>query len=467
MYAKPRRLLPATLRALFLRFNPPQSWPASVPVLIFLLLLTMGVQVAFSIWWDGYPGIFDYTALPAWLCPVLILLLLGQALGPRQQSWAVRLAIMWYALGLALTPLVVAGLAATRLPWWQGPIGRQWVSAYGWAIFVTPYVWTTLATIRQIWPVGRRRAVVMGVFSAAALLGYQWYFPRAELWVAMPASERTDVAPIATLPLPETALFFKQPELLRQSLDRLAAERPGVADTYLISVAGFAGQGVFLREAEAVQNLFDRHYGTRNRSVLLANSAEAAQRVPIANRDTVSATIREMAALMNRDEDLLVVYLTSHGGRDFDLSLNFPDLSLQPITPQWLAAQFKAAGIRWKLVAVSACFSGGYVSALADADSAIVTAADNTHTSFGCSDDEEYTYFGKAMFVDALAHENRLPQAFTEARAAILKREQAENYEHSNPQFSMGKAFAARFGTLPLTQPELAAPPKPTPTGGR
>ncbi|GLS05237.1 hypothetical protein GCM10007860_23870 [Chitiniphilus shinanonensis] len=456
MYAKPRRLLPATLRALLLRFNPPQSWPSSVPTLVFLLLLTLGVEVLFSMWWDGYPGLFDYSALPAWLCPVMILLLLGQALGPRQQSWAVRLAIMWYALGLALTPLVIGALALTRAPWWEGPIVRQWGAAYGWAVFLVPYAWSMLATIRQLWPIGRRRAVAMGLCSAAALLAYEWYFPRAELWLPAP-KEVAAPAQQARRPLPETALFFQQPELLRQSLEQLAPERPGVADTYLISIAGYAGQSVFLREAEAVQQLFDRRYGTRHRSVLLANSSEAAQRIPMANRDSVGATIREMASLMNRDEDLLVVYLTSHGGRNFDLSLDFPDLSLQPITPQWLAAQFKAAGIRWKLVAVSACFSGGYVSALADADSAVVTAADSTHTSFGCSDDEEYTYFGKALFVDALAHDNRLAQAFATARTAIRQREQNEGYEHSNPQLAIGKAFAARFGTLPLTRPEPAA----------
>ncbi|UXY17126.1 C13 family peptidase [Chitiniphilus purpureus] len=452
MYHIPRRsLFTLTWRALTLRGNPLPSWPASTPLLIWLVLLNLACAVGLEMWLDGYPGRFNALALPVWLFPLLYLMLFGQLFGPREHRMALRLPLMWQALGLALTPVAAAGYAVMQLSWWQDGPQSQWFYQYSWGLFIFPLAWLALALVRQYWPQGRSRAVLVGVACVGATVFYQFHFNGVRLWQAAPEQGNTGTAVAsANLPLPETALFFQQPELLRQTLERLAPGQSGVIDTYLISVAGHGAQRVFLREASAVRHLFDTRYGTGQRSVLLANSPFSAAAAPMASRDTLAATIKEIGQLMNRDEDLLVIYLTSHGSSDFELSLDYPDLQLAPITPQWLATQLKASGIRWQLIAVSACYSGGFVAPLSGPTRAIVTAADATHTSFGCSDDEEYTFFGKALFMDALARDHRLPSAFASAKQAILQREQAQGYAHSNPQLRLGAEFAKRFGSLPL-----------------
>ncbi|WP_255987770.1 C13 family peptidase [Chitinolyticbacter albus] len=448
-------LITLALRSLVLRGNPIEHWPASLFWLIWLTVLSLSAEIAVLIWWRGYPGEINVFALPAALMPLLWLLLVGQWFGPREQRWAQRLPVMWMALSLLLLPLWVGGYELLRQPWWDGRAAQLWRYRLSWTLVLLPYCWLGLALLRQLWRSGRLRALVTTLIAVGGLVGFQLYYPESPLWLA-DAQDTQDVAePVApTPPLPETALFFRQPELLHQALNQLTPEVPGAVDVYTIAVAGFGGQTVFLREAEAARQRFADPHGGRD--VLLANAAASADRRPMASRDTLAATIREVGRLMNPAEDMLVLYLTSHGGEDHAFSLSYPELELAPITPQWLAETLKSAGIRWKLVAVSACYSGGYLKPLADPYSAVVTAADAKHTSFGCSDNEEYTYFGRAFIVDALGKEARLQPAFNAAKAAILKREAAEEYEHSNPQLALGAEFARRFPVLPLRRGPLA-----------
>lgn len=447
MYRSRPGLIAIALRSLALRRNPIEHWPASLFWLIWLTVLSLAVEIGAQVWWHGYPGEINVFALPAALMPLLWLLLVGQLFGPSEQRWAQRLPVMWLALSLLLVPILIGGYELLRQPWWDGRPAQLWRYRLSWALLLLPFCWLGLALLRQLWPSGRLRALVATLVTVGGLLGFQLYYPDSQLWLA-DTSDTQDIAEPVDLapPLPETALFFRQPELLRQALDRLSPETPGVADVYTITVAGYGGQSVFLREAEAARQRFADPRGGHD--VLLANAATSADRLPMASRDTLAAAIREVGEVMNPDEDLLVLYLTSHGGSDHAFSLSYPDLELAPITPQWLADTLKAAGIRWKLVAVSACYSGGYLKPLSSPYSAVVTAADATHTSFGCSDDEEYTYFGRAFVVDALGKESRLQPAFNAAKAAILKHETAEEYEHSNPQLFIGTEFARRFTSL-------------------
>ena len=61
-----------------------------------------------------------------------------------------------------------------------------------------------------------------------------------------------------------------------------------------------------------------------------------------------------------------------------------------------------AAGIRHRVIAISACYSGGWIEPLATEDSLVMTAADAEHTSYGCGHRSELTFFGRAVFDEAL-----------------------------------------------------------------
>ncbi len=438
------------VRALLFQRTGLEMWSPSLWSLGIVLLLTVLAALASDIWWEGWPGHFNYRALPVILLPLLGLLWCGYLLDSNEgRAWTRRLPLIALSLNLLSQPLWVAGMAALRQDWWPaGMVGTLWRDRYWWALLIAFQLWFALALARQLVllrGVPALRAVCLGVTLAALWATYDFEF-RDSLWDADPPQT---VAQQEPPPLPETALFFRQPDLLGEQLADLAPQRHGVTDLYLISVAGHGGQRVFLQEASAVRSLFDRQYGTAGRSVLLANSPDSADRLPMASRDTVAAAIQAVAKRMDRNEDVLVLFITSHGSPSHEVDLSYPALELKPITPEWLKATLERAGIRWKLVAVSACYAGGFVGPLRNDESAVLTAADATHTSFGCSDDAEYTYFGRAMFVEALAHEPVLTRAFASAKRTIAQREDAQGFIHSNPQLALGDAFARKLPALP------------------
>lgn len=71
-----------------------------------------------------------------------------------------------------------------------------------------------------------------------------------------------------------------------------------------------------------------------------------------------------------------------------------------------------------------------------------MTAASADKTSFGCSNEREWTYFGDALFNHALRKTRSLPQAFDEARDLIKEWETKEGITPSEPQISMGASIS-------------------------
>lgn len=53
---------------------------------------------------------------------------------------------------------------------------------------------------------------------------------------------------------------------------------------------------------------------------------------------------------MDKGNDVLVVYLTSYGGRDFKLTASHWPLDVEPLTPQLLSAALDKAGIRNRVI---------------------------------------------------------------------------------------------------------------------
>jgi len=94
--------------------------------------------------------------------------------------------------------------------------------------------------------------------------------------------------------------------------------------------------------------------------------------------------------------------------------------------------------VRYKVVIISACYSGIFIPPLATPNTLVITAADANHPSFGCEDRAKWTYFGDAFFNTALRHGATLRDAFSTARALILKRELSNGFEPSNPQMAGG-----------------------------
>jgi len=145
---------------------------------------------------------------------------------------------------------------------------------------------------------------------------------------------------------------------------------------------------------------------------------------------------------------VLFLFLTAHGDRAHRLSASQPPLDLAHVTPTSLGRLLQDSGIKWRVVVVSACYSGGYIEPLRDANTVVITAAAPDRTSFGCEAGRDFTYFGQAFFRDALAKTRSFPQAFDLAKDIVRQQENSEKLTPSMPQIWVGAAIAERLKTM-------------------
>jgi len=274
------------------------------------------------------------------------------------------------------------------------------------------------------------------------------------IWADQPWFEATPPAPqAAAYPSPASeAVLIKQPQLLYEALADLEDERPGVTDLYFVGFASYAAEDVFRKDIEVAQDLFDDRFDTDGRSISLINNPQTMLDVPFATVSNLRATLSQIGEIIDPEEDVVMLYLTSHGRRDHKLSIEFAPLQLDPLTPAALKEMLDSAGIKWRIIVVSACYSGGFIEPLKDDYTLIMTASAVNRTSFGCGSDSDATYFGDALFQHALRFEDSFVKAFAQAKARIEERERAEKLEPSQPQIFVGDAMAKK---LPKLEAEL------------
>lgn len=239
----------------------------------------------------------------------------------------------------------------------------------------------------------------------------------------------------------ETALY-RQRALLDRALAGLAPPLPGKINMYLLAVAGDGSQEVFRREVEFVRAQFDREFGTQGRSLALINSRSTVETAPMATMISIREALKAAAARMNKEQDILFLFLTSHGSKEHEFILDQNGMELRNLPAKELGAALKESGIRWKVVVVSACYAGGFIDAIKDEQTLVIAAARHDRTSFGCADDNDFTYFGRAFFKEALPHSTSFQEAFQKAKRLVEKWEaedikagtKEDEIEHSLPQ---------------------------------
>jgi hypothetical protein len=75
------------------------------------------------------------------------------------------------------------------------------------------------------------------------------------------------------------------------------------------------------------------------------------------------------------------------------------------------------------VVVISACYSGGFLEPLKDDGALVITAARHDRQSFGCADENELTYFGRAYFEQALPKAKSFQDAFRAAQGIVHEME--------------------------------------------
>ena len=290
--------------------------------------------------------------------------------------------------------------------------------------------------------------------AAAALLATPLWFgnillPDAQWWEEPEAA----LARSSDYPSPVAEeVLVKQPELFYDALSSLEEERPGTTDLYFVGFAPYAAEDVFRKDMEVARDLFDDRFDTEGRSVVLINNPRTVLEEPLATVSNLRASLSVIGDLIDRDQDVVMVYLTSHGNRDHRLAVEFPPLELDSLAPDALKQMLDDAGIKWRIIVVSACYSGGFIDALKDDYTLVMTASAANRTSFGCGSQSDATYFGDALFGHALRFEDSFVKAFQNARERIAAREKSEHRRASEPQLYVGSEMAAK---LPKLEGEL------------
>jgi hypothetical protein len=305
--------------------------------------------------------------------------------------------------------------------------------------------WMWLVSVRAVTVcMGTRRPdVLKGALAVTAMLAVSFFaFPRTDVWQLPPEEDEPT-------PLTQERTFHLQGQLIERALAGIARGREGVRELYFVGFAPDASEEVFLKEMRFVRRLFDERFGTAGRSIALVSSQEALEEFPIASVTNLARALERVAQAMNGDEDTLVLFLSAHGYRDHRLSAVQPPLELASLTPTALARLLHGTGIKWRVIVVSACYSGGFIEPLRDDNTIVITASAPERTSFGCEPGREFTYFGQAYFRDALARTRSFTQAFELAKAEVARQEAAEGLEASLPQMWVGAAIAERLKQAP------------------
>jgi hypothetical protein len=155
---------------------------------------------------------------------------------------------------------------------------------------------------------------------------------------------------------------------------------------------------------------------------------------------------------MDVDEDVLFLALSSHGSEGGRVSVSSELGYWRDLDATELAIMLRESGIRWRVIVVSACYAGTFIEPLRNDSTIILTAAAADRTSFGCSDENDLTYFGEAFYRDALPKAASLRVAFETARDAILEREGGTLVSHSNPQAHFGAAIEQKLAAIEATR---------------
>ena len=431
-----------------------QQIHASAPMLLLLFATAVLLHFARDFALVGPGGTLMLFGLPGVLLyvPVLLAAAVAAAWIAKRPADTLALATALAALSLPIiaVELAISALATganLRIGW------PRWIPWTLWQwIFPT---WLALATaVATIYLL--RLAVRLSSVTTVALLvivalplGYG--YRERTLWMKPYDEDAMQKRQQFMAAAAEDAIY-QQPKLLARALDAIEPGRKGVIDLFYIGLGGYASQDVFLREIRSVETMMREQFGARGRTASLLNNPKTVMDTPIASVTSLRTVLKRVGEVMNRDEDILFLFMTSHGAKDHKFSLELWPLTFNELTPTVLRAALDEAGIQWRVIVVSACYAGGFIDALKDERTIVIAAAAPDKKSFGCSHEADWTYFGKAFFDEALRDQRELTKAFALARAAVEAREKKDQADtHSDPQMAAGRSMEQKWDAY-LTQ---------------
>ena len=453
MHAATRHRFATLLRqGLFLALLRPRPFAGSLSGLVSLIALAIGCAL-FADW--------RYAPSPAALAPWGVLAALA-----RYGLWLAGLGLVGLLLPASASLLALAvGLAGAELVIWGVWLLLDWLGPLAfpnaWGAFTEPLAWGGMAWQVAIFVTALRALRVDGpvrVATMTALHALGLYVGMAVL----PDHPLFEGAPPTPLAVDVETLYYRQPEQVASAVSRIKPGVPGIPELFVVTFAGFGDEDVFMRESLGAGQVLAERFDARGRVLHLINNPDTITRHPVASVSNLVLALNGLAARMQPEEDLLFILLTSHGAEGGEFAVNLGELGLNTLYPDTLQQVLEEAGIRWRVVVISACYSGLYLESLANPETLLITAAAADRTSFGCEHRRRWTYFGEAYFAGALREIRSFTAAFVRARELVAERERAEGKIPSEPQMALGAQIApvldafenTRAGSEPALSPD-------------
>jgi hypothetical protein len=423
---------------LFLRRLPQDSFVRNFDQVLVLVLLnlliwagldTLHAETGAQLMLDGVYG---------WAC-YLLLGLLGCGIVARAQDRSAD------TRGLLIPVLAVSPYALVVF-WFAGDTSI--VAARPWTALLLGLVYLLVLSVRTVRVAYGAVRFRTSFTAILVVLAAPWVLATlnldTRLWVADDVQDQTDADDTAAEVEP---VLYDQSARIAAAVDRVTPNNGGAPAVFYLGFAGDGDQAIFKREALFAQTVFADHFGSGERSVELINDVDDRDSFPLATVSGLTDALKLLGARMNTEEDVLVLTLTSHGSRD-GLAVSNGTLPLLQLDPAELRQALDESGIKWRVIIVSACYSGIFIEPLKTDDTLIATASDAEHTSFGCADDRDLTYFGEAFLKDSVPTTASLEAAFKKAADLIQHREGAEHLDPSHPQLYVGPAIRQRLMLL-------------------
>ncbi len=468
MHLIARNMANAFRLAVFMRV-PESRMPVMWWQVVAFTLLGAAVPLLGSLLETGLDGVFQKHALQGMLfhVPLLVCAAIAVAYAARRPEKSLALVQMLLMIAVAVDILCLA-MAQLQL---GGIAGRPLVRAIAraapqWSL-VLPALWLALASLvamaRLLAIPPRARLLPILIAASLIALPLAAIYRDRTMWSESYDDRKAEAESYLRNNLTQEDIFYRQPELLARELAALQPQRPGVTEVFFIGMAGHGYQDVFKKEVDAVTELMHERFDAKGHTIRLINNRQTLATTPIASVTSLNASLKRMAAVMDVAEDILVLFLTSHGSEAHRFSLDLYPMQFKELDPAALRKSLDDAGIKHRVVVISACYSGGFIDALKDDNTLVITAAAPDRNSFGCSNENDWTYFGKAYFDEALRKTTSFTEAFTLAKPVIEAREKKDDYTPSDPRIAEGAGIKIKLAALQaqLTGAALSAASAP------
>jgi len=332
--------------------------------------------------------------------------------------------------------------------------------------FLVILVWSALVAFRLIFGMADRRRFLLALGGTVVLLIAPFMLPQNSIISgkndtpftfslvqmagdalrparAAPSEKAANERP----PVDGEAVMMRQHALVATAVAGLAPARAEQPELYFVGFAPYSWEDVFKREVTAVKSLFDDRFGTAGRSIVLQNHRDSIADLPLASISNLEIVLAQIGQRMQRDRDVLVLFVTSHGNEKV-ISVSMEGVRLNNLTPARLTKALDQAGIQNRVLILSACYSGSFVPPLSDENTMILTASRSDRTSFGCSNEREWTFFGDAFFNHALREERSFVAAYARARDLIGTWEKEQGLVASEPQIFVGDLIRGKIDAI-------------------